>query len=217
MYLSRVELDLTRLSTMEALAAPQKLHGAVESAFPGERRRRLWRLDYLGGKLYLLLLSEDVPELSVLTEQFGPLSATPAETRDYDPLLRRITPGGLWQFRLTANPTKSCPAPEGGGARGIVRAHITAEYQKLWLLQRSERHGFALTPDSFTVTGSRWLRFAKSGDRRHPVTLLAVTYEGVLEVTDPQAFCQMLTNGLGRGKAYGLGLMTILQRGRSNG
>lgn len=41
MYLSRVELDLTRRSTMAALAAPQKLHGAVESAFAGERRRRL--------------------------------------------------------------------------------------------------------------------------------------------------------------------------------
>ena len=38
MYLSRVELDLTRRSTMAALAAPQKLHGAVESAFAGERR-----------------------------------------------------------------------------------------------------------------------------------------------------------------------------------
>ena len=41
MYLSRVELDPTRRSTMAALAAPQKLHGAVESAFTGERRRRL--------------------------------------------------------------------------------------------------------------------------------------------------------------------------------
>ena len=51
MYLSRVELDLTRRSTMEALAAPQKLHGAVESAFAGERRRRLWRLDRLGERL----------------------------------------------------------------------------------------------------------------------------------------------------------------------
>ena len=50
MYLSRVELDLTRRSTMEALAAPQKLHGAVESAFAGERRRRLWRLDRLGNQ-----------------------------------------------------------------------------------------------------------------------------------------------------------------------
>ena len=61
MYLSRVELDPTRRSTMAALAAPQKLHGAVESAFTGERRRRLWRL-------YLLLLSEDVPELSGVVE-----------------------------------------------------------------------------------------------------------------------------------------------------
>ena len=61
MYLSRVELDPTRRSTMAALAAPQKLHGAVESSFTGERRRRLWRLDRLGEQLYLLLLSEDVP------------------------------------------------------------------------------------------------------------------------------------------------------------
>ena len=60
MYLSRVELDPTRRSTMTALAAPQKFHGAVESAFSGERRRRLWRLDRLGEKLYLLLLSFSV-------------------------------------------------------------------------------------------------------------------------------------------------------------
>ena len=71
MYLSRVELDPIRRSTMAALAAPQKLHGAVESAFTGERRRRLWRLDRLGERLYLLLLSEDVPELSGVVEQFG--------------------------------------------------------------------------------------------------------------------------------------------------
>ena len=77
MYLSRVELDPTRRSTMAALAAPQKLHGAVESAFTGERRRRLWRLDRLGERLYLLLLSEDVPELSGVVEQFGTGAAFP--------------------------------------------------------------------------------------------------------------------------------------------
>ena len=106
MYLSRVELDPTRRSTMAALAAPQKLHGAVESAFAGERRRRLWRLDRLGERLYLLLLSEDVPELSGVVEQFGTGAA--AETRSYDPLLQRVEPGSSWQFRLTANPTKCC-------------------------------------------------------------------------------------------------------------
>lgn len=56
MYLSRAELDPTRRSTMIALTSPQKFHGAVENSFSGERRRRLWRLDSLNGKLYLLLL-----------------------------------------------------------------------------------------------------------------------------------------------------------------
>ena len=214
MYLSRVELDLTRRAAMQALVAPQKLHGAVESAFAGERRRRLWRLDRLGGKLYLLLLSEEQPDLGGIAAQFGPAGGVGlAETRDYAPLLQRITPGSVWQFRLTANPTKSCPDPKAAQSRGTVRAHCTVEYQRQWLLQRAEKHGFALTPDSFTVTASRWLQFAKGGDRRHPVTLLSVTYEGVLQVTDPQAFRQLLTKGIGRGKAYGLGLMTVMHRG----
>ena len=53
MYLSRTELDPARRSTMIALTSPQKFHGAVENSFSGERRRRLWRLDRLNGKLYL--------------------------------------------------------------------------------------------------------------------------------------------------------------------
>ena len=126
MYLSRIELDPIRRSTMTALAAPQKFHGAVESAFSGERRRRLWRLDRLGEKLYLLLLSEEMPDLSGVVEQFG-TGAAP-ESRNYDPLL-------------------------------------------------------------------------------------AVTYEGVLQVTDPEAFRNLLCQGMGRGKAYGLGLLTVMRGG----
>ena len=110
MYLSRVELDPIRRSTMTALAAPQKFHGAVESAFSGERRRRLWRLDRLGEKLYLLLLSEEMPDLSGVVEQFG-TGAAP-ESRNYDPLLARITPGSRWQFRLAATPPKAAKTPK---------------------------------------------------------------------------------------------------------
>ena len=99
MYLSRAELDPTRRSTMIALTSPQKFHGAVENSFSGERRRRLWRLDSLNGKLYLLLLSEELPDLTGLCAQFG-TGAAP-ETRRYEPLLERVTPGSCWQFRLT--------------------------------------------------------------------------------------------------------------------
>ena len=41
--------------------------------------------------------------------------------------------------------------------------------------------------------------------------LLGVTYEGLLTVTDVQAFREALTNGIGRGKAYGMGLLTVMR------
>ena len=213
MYLSRVELDPIRRSTMTALAAPQKFHGAVESAFSGERRRRLWRLDRLGEKLYLLLLSEEMPDLSGVVEQFG-TGAAP-ESRNYDPLLARITPGSRWQFRLAANPTKSCKDAQRPAARGTVAAHCTTQYQKQWLLDRAAKHGFAVSEGSFAVTRKQTYHFKKNGTR--PVTLLAVTYEGILQVTDPEAFKALLCEGVGRGKAYGLGLMTIIHRGGDHG
>ena len=71
MYLSRIELDTSRRSTMKALDMPNLMHGAVESSFAGERARNLWRIDPLQGKLYLLLLSPAKPDLQGLAQQFG--------------------------------------------------------------------------------------------------------------------------------------------------
>lgn len=214
MYLSRVELSSVRRSTMAALAAPQKLHGAVEAAFPGERRRRLWRVDRLNGKLWLLVLSEDKPNLHGIAEQFGVPGMPRSETKDYMPLLERVTCGSVWRFRLTANPTKSCS--DGSEKRGTVHAHCTPEYQKQWLLERAEKHGFSLDPHAFTVTHTRWYHFHKGGGGR-PVSLLSVTYEGILHVTDADMFRQVLSDGLGRGKAYGLGLLTVMRVGGAEG
>ena len=209
MYLSRAELDPTRRSTMIALTSPQKFHGAVENSFSGERRRRLWRLDQLGEKLYLLLLSEERPDLTALCAQFG--TGAPPETRPYDPLLERVTAGSCWQFRLTANPTRTRKDPADPLARGALKPCYLEAEQEQWLLEQAGKHGFALTEDSFTVTRVQWHHFAKRGTR--PVSLLAVTYEGVLQVTDPEAFRNLLCQGMGRGKAYGLGLLTVMRGG----
>ena len=209
MYLSRAELDPTRRSTMIALTSPQKFHGAVENSFSGERRRRLWRLDSLNGKLYLLLLSEELPDLTGLCAQFG-TGAAP-ETRRYEPLLERVTPGSCWQFRLTANPTRSKKDSADHTARGTLKPCYLEVEQEEWLWAQAAKHGFALREEEFTVTRVQWQHFAKHGTR--PVTLLAVTYEGILQVTDAQQFRALLCQGMGRGKAYGLGLMTVMRGG----
>lgn len=213
MYLSRAELDPTRRETMVALISPQKFHGAVENAFAGARRRRLWRLDRLGEKLYLLLLSEERPDLTALCAQFG--TGAPPETRPYDPLLERVTAGSCWQFRLTANPTRSKKDSADHTARGTLKPCYLEVEQEEWLWAQAAKHGFAVSERSFAVTRKQTYHFKKNGTR--PVTLLAVTYEGILQVTDPEAFKALLCEGVGRGKAYGLGLMTIIHRGGDHG
>ncbi|MBB1247270.1 type I-E CRISPR-associated protein Cas6/Cse3/CasE, partial [Streptomyces durbertensis] len=48
-----------------------------------------------------------------------------------------------------------------------------------------------------------------SNPRRQPVRLVTVTYDGRLKVTDPDALRRTLTQGLGKARAYGCGLMTL--------
>lgn len=84
------------------------------------------------------------------------------------------------------------------------------------LRKQSEKHGFALQDDAFTVTNVKWYRFKKGGTGSR-VTFLAVTYEGILEVQDPERFCAALCRGIGSGKAYGAGLMTLVGAGQSHG
>lgn len=207
MYLSQVELDLRNRETLRALNVPRRLHGAVEAAFTGPRTRRLWRLDRRAGRLWLLILSEETPELSGIVSQFAPANGT-AETRDYAPLLARVAEGTRWRFRLAANPVKNVKDVPGG--RGTVRNHVTVEQQEQWLAERAPKHGFALEPAAFRVVDARWIAFDKAADG-NPVRIHAVTFEGLLRVTDAALFREALTRGIGRGKAYGLGLLTLMR------
>lgn len=204
MFLSRIQLNLNSRNTMKALSSPSIFHGAVESAFSGERKRNLWRIDSLGGKMYLLLLSSSEPDLESFCEQFGENDVC-AEIKSYDKLLERIKNGSRWRFRIVANPTKSVSREN---QRGKVYPHITSDYQKKWLIEKSSKNGFLLSEDSFNIVQSKWLRFYKKESR--PVSLLSVTYEGILEVTDEELFRNALINGIGRGKAYGMGLLTVM-------
>lgn len=216
MYLSRIELDTKSRETMRALASPNRFHGAVETSFVGERSRNLWRIDTLGDRTYLLLLSRELPRLDALAAQFG---YGRYETRDYDKLLSRIADGRRYKFRLVANPTFSkSPGKDAAVSktRGRVIGCSTPEFQAEWLCRRAGSHGFDViytddneTRCSFTITKSRRLSFDKGSDGRN-VKLLSVTYEGELTVTDAEKFKALLCDGIGRGKAYGQGMMTVV-------
>jgi CRISPR system Cascade subunit CasE len=103
-----------------------------------------------------------------------------------------------------ANPTHSLKSTEG--KRGKVVAHQTTGHQKAWLLSHAEANGFALEEGAFDVTQSETKTFRRSGA---PVTLGVAAFEGVLAVADAARLVAALTNGIGRAKAYGCGLLTL--------
>ena len=208
MYLSRIPLDFTDRNTMKALSSPSMFHGAISDSFMGERPDVLWRIDNLNNQLFMLILSIDKPNLTNFSRQFS--NGDHWETKDYDQLTKRIKDGNVLRFRLTANPTKS--VSDKNGKRGKIAAHITTEHQKNWLIQKGTQNGFSVNERSFDVVQSKWYRFYKHGN--NCVTLLSVTYEGILEITDAEKFKSALIKGIGRGKAYGMGLMTVMNTAR---
>lgn len=208
MYLSRMELDIRRRSTRSLMESRERIHGMVESAFSGERTRKLWRVDVLNEKTYLLILSQDRPDLTRAAQQYSSDGNDTWQTKDYSPLLNRIKEDTVWWFRLTANPTKSGPM---NGSRGKVRACGTESEQKQWLMDRAEKNGFYLQEDGFRIMESEWHSFKKGNEYDRTVMLRSVTYEGLLKVTDVERFRYLLCSGIGRGKAYGMGMLTVVK------
>lgn len=209
MYLSRVQIDSHNRQKIKDLTHAGAYHNWVETSFPeefkaGERSRKLWRLDRLQGKDYLLIVSEEEPDKDQL-ERYG-VPGT-AASKSYDHFLSQIETGMRLGFRVTLNPVISKSSGEKG-ERGRVMPHVTEAYQRQFLLDRAEKNGFLLKEDDFKIVESKRALVKKSGQRN--LRLIQVTYEGQLIVADKDQFIKTLTQGFGKKKAYGFGLMTII-------
>jgi len=198
------------------LANPEMLHAAVLSSFPpgtdavSDNGRVLWSIDRSGDKTALWMLSPAVPSFEHLQEQAGWSQQQTWETRDYSGLIGQLMKGQQYAFRLVANPIHI--VTEGGMKKR--RVHQKPEFQLQWLLDRQEAMGvkFLREEDAVaaTVTGSERLVFNRKGRN---VTLVRVVYQGLLEVTDRDLLEQTLISGIGKGKAYGCGLLTLAKAG----
>ena len=208
MYLSRVEIDVMDRRKIRDLTHLGAYHNWVEQSFPDEfeesiRSRKLWRIDELYGKRYLLIVSSQKPDLKSF-ERYG-VEGT-AQTKSYDRFLESMENGNLYRFRVTLNPVKSISC--GEGKRGRVVPEITAEYQIKYLESRAEGLGFSLMPNEYQIVERGWEPFRKQGHRM--IRLSKATYEGVLKIENKDVFYHTLTEGIGKKKAYGFGLMTVI-------
>ncbi|MCX4993529.1 type I-E CRISPR-associated protein Cas6/Cse3/CasE [Streptomyces sp. NBC_00568] len=203
-----------------------------------EKPRVLWRVDRnAAADVLLYIVSPDQPDLTHLVEQAGWPAAAKAnpdkpgwQSLPYEPFLNQLTVGSSWAFRLTANPVHHIRRQDTEPTKRT--GHTTPLHQMKWLLDpaRQENAGFrvcktadnpGLLPngsahpgDNFelAVRDQRILSFTKSraaARQSPPITLLTVTFDGRLEVMDPERLRLTLAKGLGKAKAYGCGLMTL--------
>jgi len=216
MYFTRMALNPARRGTRFLQASPQAMHAAVLSAFPPDvstqntEGRVLWRLDRAKHETYLYVVSPETPDLTHLIEQAGwPTSSTSTwQTRDYTPMLRQITTGQHYAFRLVANPVRQPREAELGGKRV---GHVTATQQQGWLLERAERSGFRIldagADSPAVVVSDREVKKFSRG--KATVTLSTARFDGQLEVSDAGLLRKALAGGIGPAKGYGCGLMTL--------
>ncbi len=206
-YISRVEIDIGNRRKISELTHLGTYHNWVENCFPDEfavrkRSRKLWRIDQLKGKSYLLIVSQNEPDIKRL-ETFG--VAGTGQCKDYNPFLQSLKNGQRVSFRLTANPVR---AAKQTGQRGKILPHITAEQQLEFLEKRAERLGFTLVDDSYQIV-QRDFPIAKMSNGK-VIRLVRAIYEGSLIIENIDIFRRTLTEGVGKEKAYGFGLMTVV-------
>lgn len=147
------------------------------------------------------------------------------ECRDVMPALQRIKEGRILAFRLRANPTKRVGASDD--AMKGKRVELSREEEQVaWLAAkgRGDRSGvsggFELIHAMREEGQSLLVRVAvrpegklfgrkKDMAGKQVMTHFSVVFEGLLRVTDDEAFLRTLQDGIGPAKAYGFGLLSI--------
>jgi CRISPR system Cascade subunit CasE len=238
-HLSRLILDPLRQPVRRDIADCHRLHRTLLRAFPEAPEATQAREHF--GLLYraepyerhprlvrVLVQSTVEPDwLRLPPDYLGPSPderSNPA-LRTVDEVYERIAAGMQLTFRLCANPTKRISTnnmEQDARWRG-KRIELRREDEQLdWLARKGASGGFRLLdvnaqPEVRVVRAAnlekaRGWRPGRDGTAAMPLRFGAVSFEGRLEVTDSDAFRMTLRNGLGSGKAFGFGLLSVAGR-----
>ena len=226
MFLSKLVLNMRDRQARYDLARPYEMHRTLMNSYPHPRVEQrcdlLFRVETSrSGPPTVLVQTRDRPDWSGLAT--GYLVGAP----EFKPLDLPITPGQRLRFRLRANPTKRVAAKNErlGGVMAGKRVGLASEAEQIrWLLRKASAGGFRIpgawvdasdpeTGEPVQLPNSRVDVIPDGRDRNdkedHGGAFLTVRFEGVLVVTDPATFRATVAAGVGSGKAFGFGLLSV--------
>lgn len=189
-------------------------------------------VDDLRGVVKIYIQSNIEPDwsfLDVLHDYLCTNSEMPGyEYKDIMPAFRKIRVGQIFSFHLRANPTKRI-AKDSDPMKGKRVELQREEEQVAWLIRKGQERekgepgGFDLLMKKVKDVKGEVLIVPRvnvcsegkqKGRKRdagggHATTHQAVLFGGLLRVTDKNAFLGTLVRGIGTGKAFGFGLLSV--------
>jgi CRISPR system Cascade subunit CasE len=220
LYLARITLNPASRDVQRDLSDAKQMHTTMMRLLPddmGEDPRK---------QANLLFRVEDGPRgATVLAQATLPLQPerlpsgyARTELKDISPVLHILQAGMAVRYRIDLNPTRSVRGEgsvEGTTAsgrpklpRGKVRA-LSGAAADAWWRERAASSGLeikTLLPDA-----AAWPPQRRGVSARHrAITFALCRYDGIATVTDPARLRVALTEGIGRAKPYGAGLLSLL-------
>lgn len=179
-----------------------------------EKNRGVFDIYTVHKLIYSLFPKEDDKERDFLFADKGGdfyekryliLSKTEPAQSEFGSLERRQIPEAFlarnhYAFEVLVNPVK-----RDSRTGKIIPVKGRAELAR-WFTEKSPSYGFEILPDSLVVSDTDVLKFSKKGQ---DVVLGKAKFTGKLKVTDRQLFIKSFESGIGRGKAFGFGLLQI--------
>lgn len=214
-YLSELTVDPLRARNLQLLGDTYEMHRWIWRAFPdaeqGGAGRVLYRVERERRPVRILVQSDREPDWRACEDLLegvrGPREFCPDFKKD-----------SVLRFRLRANPI----VKKNGKRLGLKQPQEQLE----WLERKGVAHGFEVVPlprdwfDPFAgepepraevrivplnhLVGNK--RFEQQEFR---IEHLAVDFDGVLRVTDPDRFSVAIRSGVGAAKGLGFGLLSV--------
>jgi len=199
MYISKIYIDVKIPSVRHDLSSLNFFYDTLKKLSGGSEP--VYRIDNVplnqtGYIQPVVLISEKKPDVSNSKISAGYISKI--ETSEYNIPVRK---GMVYKYYMKANPSVK-----------IFFKHSdleTEESWKKWLETEGMINGFEIVDSK--VAGDGYVSCAEK-----KVKFISVLFEGSLKITDEKKFAKALYSGIGRGREYGLGLISIESFGCKN-
>ena len=203
MFLSKLTLDPRQMQVRRDIGDAYEMHRTLARAFVSDCEsppvKFLWRVetDFSASSAPAVLIQSASPA------NWAPIEALPGylqtlQANKQVDLEAFVRVGERYRFRLRANPTVT----RAGKRLGLVKQ----TEQLAWIERQADRAGLGLL--SCVRTGSDRINVRQDRTGRL-ISVHAASFEGVINIIDSNAVRRALIEGIGHGKAFGLGLLSL--------